>query len=126
MFTTRNLSLFTATWITFASPFPYHPIYLTFIYPSPAPNQFLDMSSEVLLLQFQIRILYIFLINLFRLHNSFRFYHSSDILFWRRKGMDTEIWRRNLSEREHLDDIGTDGSLLLKYFLKEWAWSGFI
>jgi len=32
--------------------------------------------------------------------------------------MDTRIWRRNLPERDHLEDLGIDGSLILKYFLK--------
>jgi hypothetical protein len=41
----------------------------------------------------------------------------------------TEFWWWDLRERDHLEDRGIDGSVLLKWILRKWdeeAWSGFI
>jgi hypothetical protein len=33
------------------------------------------------------------------------------------------VWR-NLREREHLENLGVDGSIALKYIIKKWDESG--
>jgi len=36
----------------------------------------------------------------------------------------TGIWWGNLRERDHLDDLGIDGSIILKWLFKMWDWEG--
>jgi len=39
----------------------------------------------------------------------------------------TVFWCRNLKEREHLEDIGLDRRIILKWVLKQgWVWTGLI
>jgi hypothetical protein len=37
---------------------------------------------------------------------------------WRRGEMHTGFWRRNLRERDHLEDIGVDVRIILKWIFK--------
>jgi hypothetical protein len=36
----------------------------------------------------------------------------------------TGFWWGNLRERDHLGDLGVDGSIILKWFFKEIGWEG--
>jgi hypothetical protein len=43
--------------------------------------------------------------------------------------MHTKFWQENLKERDHLEDKGTEGSIILECNLKQQAvrmWNGFI
>jgi hypothetical protein len=46
---------------------------------------------------------------------------------WETGEVHTGFWCRNLREREHLVDLGMDGSVILKWIYKKWdggmAWS---
>lgn len=37
---------------------------------------------------------------------------------WERTGTHTEFWWANLEERDHLKDLSTDGTIILKWILK--------
>jgi len=39
----------------------------------------------------------------------------------------TEFWWRDLRERDHFEDIGVDGTVILKWIFQKWdgeAWTG--
>jgi hypothetical protein len=41
----------------------------------------------------------------------------------------TEFWCGNLSEKDHLEDPGLDGRIILRYIFRKWdggAWTGLI
>jgi hypothetical protein len=42
--------------------------------------------------------------------------------------MHTEIWWRNLRERDPLEDLSVEGSIIFKWICKKWdgAWTGLI
>ena len=43
--------------------------------------------------------------------------------------MYTGFWWGNMRERSHLEDLGIDGSIILKWIFKEWdggTWTGLI
>ena len=47
---------------------------------------------------------------------------------WGRKEAHTRLWWGNLRERDHIENLGIDGRIMLKWILKESvgrAWSGF-
>jgi len=44
-------------------------------------------------------------------------------------GVQSELWWGDLMERDHLEDLGTDGRVLLKWIVQKWneeAWTGLI
>jgi hypothetical protein len=48
---------------------------------------------------------------------------------WGRGEVYTGVWWGNLSERDHLEDLGIDGRLILKWIFRMWdvgAWTGLI
>ena len=43
--------------------------------------------------------------------------------------MHTRFWWGDLSERDHLEDVGVDGRLMLNWIVKKWdeeSWTGLI
>jgi hypothetical protein len=38
---------------------------------------------------------------------------------WRKRKMHTKVWLEKLSEKEHLEDSGVDGSTTLQQMLKQ-------
>jgi hypothetical protein len=38
-----------------------------------------------------------------------------------REDMHAEFWSRNLRERDHLDDLGVDGRIILKCFFRKFV-----
>ena len=43
--------------------------------------------------------------------------------------MHTGFWWGNQTERDHLEDLGIDGKIILKWILKKWdvgAWTGLL
>jgi hypothetical protein len=48
---------------------------------------------------------------------------------WERGEMHTGFWWGNMRERNHLEGLGIDGSIILKWIFKEWdgeTWTGLI
>jgi len=48
---------------------------------------------------------------------------------WGREEVHTGFWWGNLKERDHLEDRGVDGRIILRCILKKWdveAWTGLI
>jgi hypothetical protein len=48
---------------------------------------------------------------------------------WGDKEMHAELWLGNLKERNHVEDLGVDGSMIIKWTLYKWDvrwWSRFI
>ena len=48
---------------------------------------------------------------------------------WGTGEVHTGCWSGDVRERHHLDDLGVDGRLILKFILKKWdgkAWTGLI
>jgi hypothetical protein len=46
---------------------------------------------------------------------------------WGRVEVYTEFWWGNLRERDHLEDPGIDGRIILRWIFREWnvrAWTG--
>jgi hypothetical protein len=43
-------------------------------------------------------------------------------LVWGKREMHTEFWLVNLKERDHLEELGTDGRIILKCILKKLDW----
>ena len=39
---------------------------------------------------------------------------------WGRGEVHTRLWWGNLQEREHLEDLGVDGTIILKWIFKKW------
>jgi len=37
--------------------------------------------------------------------------------YWGRRGLHTRVWWRNLKKRDHLEDLGIGGRILLKWIL---------
>jgi hypothetical protein len=48
---------------------------------------------------------------------------------WETREVHTRFWWGDLRERGHLEDLGLDGRIILKYILKKWdgkTWTGLI
>ena len=48
---------------------------------------------------------------------------------WGKREVNTVFWWVNLKERNHLEDPGTDGRIILKWIINKWdeiAWTGLI
>lgn len=43
---------------------------------------------------------------------------------WRRGELHTGFWWGTLGERDHLDDLGLDGRIILKLIFKKWHSKG--
>ena len=46
---------------------------------------------------------------------------------WRRGEVHTRFWWGNLRERHNLEDLGIDGRIILRWFLRKWnvgVWTG--
>jgi hypothetical protein len=43
-------------------------------------------------------------------------------LVWGKREMHTGFWLVNLKERDHLEELGTDGRIVLKCVLKKFDW----
>jgi hypothetical protein len=45
-------------------------------------------------------------------------------LQWERRDMHTGFWREDPKERDHLEDLGVDGRIILKFVFKELGHEG--
>jgi len=46
---------------------------------------------------------------------------------WWQREMHTVCWRRNLKERDQLEDMGLDRRMIIKWVLKQgWVWTALI
>ena len=67
--------------------------------------------------------------NIIRLIKSRRMRGTGQVASMGGRTVHTGFWWRDLSEREHLQDPGLDGRIILKLILKKWdgeAWTGLI
>jgi len=45
-------------------------------------------------------------------------------LQWERRDMHTGFWREDPKERDHMEDLGEDGRIILKFVFKELGHEG--
>ena len=45
-------------------------------------------------------------------------------MYWGGEEVYTGFWWGNLRERDHLDDPGVDGRIILRWIVRKWHWVG--